>query len=45
MLQAIRTRAGGIVVKVLFGLLILSFGFWGIYTRSPYFQEQVARDR
>ena len=40
MLQAIRTRAGGIIVKVLFGLLILSFGFWGIYTRSPFFQDE-----
>jgi peptidyl-prolyl cis-trans isomerase D len=40
MLQAIRTRAGGIIVKVLFGLLILSFGFWGIYTRSPFFQDK-----
>lgn len=39
MLQAIRTRAGGIIVKVLFGLLIVSFGFWGIYTRSPFFQD------
>ncbi|HEX3883518.1 MAG TPA: peptidyl-prolyl cis-trans isomerase [Stellaceae bacterium] len=39
MLQAIRTKAGGIVVKTLFGLLILSFGFWGLYTRSPYFQD------
>ena len=38
MMQAIRTRAGSIIVKVLFGLLILSFGFWGIYTRSDYFQ-------
>ena len=38
MLQAIRTRAGSIIVKALFALLILSFGFWGIYTRSPYFQ-------
>ena len=36
MLQAIRTRAGGIVVKTLFGILILSFGIWGIYTRSPF---------
>jgi|ERR1700722_1953836 peptidyl-prolyl cis-trans isomerase D len=42
MLQAIRTRAGGIVVKVLFGLLILSFGFWGLYTRSPFFQDKSA---
>ncbi|HTW50530.1 MAG TPA: SurA N-terminal domain-containing protein [Stellaceae bacterium] len=39
MLQAIRTRAGGIIVKVLFGLLIVSFGFWGIYTKSPFFQD------
>lgn len=39
MLQAIRTRAGGIVVKILFGLLIVSFGFWGIYTRSSFFQD------
>ena len=40
MLQAIRTRAGGIIVKTLFALLILSFGFWGIYTRSPFFQDK-----
>src|SRR5215469_4896635 len=40
MMQAIRTRAGSIIVKVLFGLLIVSFGFWGIYTRSPFFQEK-----
>ena len=44
MLQAIRTRAGGIVVKVLFGLLILSFGFWGLYTRSPFFQDKGSPD-
>lgn len=44
MLQAIRTRAGGIVVKVLFGLLILSFGFWGLYTRSSYFQNEKSPD-
>lgn len=36
MMQAIRSRAGSIIVKVLFGLLIISFGFWGIYTRSPF---------
>jgi peptidyl-prolyl cis-trans isomerase D len=42
MLQAIRTRAGGIIVKVLFGLLIVSFGFWGIYTKSPFFQDKSA---
>src|SRR6202162_2029434 len=39
MMQAIRTRAGGIIATVLFGLLIVSFGFWGIYTRSPYYQD------
>jgi len=44
MLQAIRSRAGGIVVKVLFGLLILSFGFWGLYTRSPFFQDKNSPD-
>src|SRR5829696_395294 len=30
MMQAIRGRAGSIIVKILFGLLIISFGFWGI---------------
>ena len=30
MLQAIRSRAGSFVVKGLFGLLILTFGIWGI---------------
>ncbi len=40
MLQAIRTKAGSIIVKVLFALLIVSFGFWGIYTRSPYYQSK-----
>jgi len=39
MMQAIRTKAGSIIVKVLFGLLIISFGFWGIYTRSDYYQS------
>ena len=38
MLQALRTKAGSIVAKILFGLLIISFGFWGIYTRSDYYQ-------
>jgi peptidyl-prolyl cis-trans isomerase D len=38
MMQAIRSRAGSIIVKVLFALLIVSFGFWGIYTRSDYYQ-------
>ena len=39
MMQWIRGRAGSIIVKVLFGLLIVSFGFWGIYTRSAYYQS------
>jgi peptidyl-prolyl cis-trans isomerase D len=39
MMQWIRGRAGSIVVKILFGLLIISFGFWGIYTRSDYYHE------
>ena len=30
MLQAIRSKAGSFVVKGLFGLLILTFGVWGI---------------
>ncbi len=30
MLQAIRSRASGIVVQILFGLLILTFALWGI---------------
>ncbi len=30
MLQAIRSRAGSVIVKTLFVLLILSFGLWGI---------------
>jgi peptidyl-prolyl cis-trans isomerase D len=30
MLQAIRSKAGSVVVKGLFGLLILTFGIWGI---------------
>lgn len=30
MLQAIRSRAGSFIVKLLFGLLILTFGVWGI---------------
>src|ERR1700746_2458075 len=30
MLQAIRSKAGSFIVKALFGLLILTFGIWGI---------------
>jgi peptidyl-prolyl cis-trans isomerase D len=30
MLQAIRSKAGSVVVKLLFGVLILIFGVWGI---------------
>ncbi len=37
MMQWIRGRAGSIIVKALFALLIISFGFWGIYTRSDYY--------
>src|SRR5258708_24800186 len=44
MLQAIRTRAGGVIIKVLFGLLILSFASWGIYTRSPLSQDKGSPD-
>ncbi len=39
MMQWIRGRAGSIIVKILFALLIVSFGFWGIYTRSDYYQS------
>jgi peptidyl-prolyl cis-trans isomerase D len=30
MLQAIRSRASGIIVQILFGLLIITFALWGI---------------
>ncbi len=30
MLQAIRSRAGSLVAKILFAMLIVAFGFWGI---------------
>jgi peptidyl-prolyl cis-trans isomerase D len=30
MLQAIRSRAGSLIVKILFAFLIISFGIWGI---------------
>ncbi len=30
MLQAIRSKASSVVVKILFGVLVLSFGVWGI---------------
>src|SRR5260370_34557446 len=30
MLQGIRSRAGSYIVKILFALLILTFGIWGI---------------
>lgn len=39
MMQAIRGRAGSIMIKILFGLLIISFGYWGIYVRSPFSQS------
>ena len=40
MMQAIRGKAGSIVVKVLFALLILSFGVWGI---GDYLSASAAR--
>jgi peptidyl-prolyl cis-trans isomerase D len=40
MMQALRSRAGSIIAKVLFGLLAVSFGFWGIYTRSPFSESK-----
>ena len=36
MMQAIRGKAGSIVIKVLFGMLIVSFALWGVYTRSEH---------
>jgi len=30
MLQAIRSKASSLVVKILFGVLIITFGLWGI---------------
>lgn len=41
MMQAIRGRAGSIIVKILFGLLIISFGFWGI---ADYVQDRPRPD-
>ncbi|HEV8677808.1 MAG TPA: SurA N-terminal domain-containing protein, partial [Stellaceae bacterium] len=41
MMQAIRGRAGSILVKVLFGLLIIAFGFWGI---GDYVQDRPSSD-
>jgi peptidyl-prolyl cis-trans isomerase D len=39
MMQAIRGRIGSVLVKGLFALLIISFGFWGV---SDYFQDRPA---
>jgi peptidyl-prolyl cis-trans isomerase D len=44
LLQSIRTRAGGVIIKVLFALLILSFVGWGIFTRSPFSQDTGSPD-
>ncbi len=41
MMQAIRGRVGSIVVKILFGLLIVSFGLWGI---ADYAQDKPTQD-
>ena len=38
MMQAIRSKVGSIVIKVLFGMLIVSFALWGVYTKSDYDQ-------
>jgi len=36
MMQAIRGKAGSIVIKIMFGMLIVSFALWGIYTRTEH---------
>jgi peptidyl-prolyl cis-trans isomerase D len=41
MMQAIRGRAGSLIVKILFGLLIISFGLWGV---ADYLHERTAPD-
>ena len=41
MMQLIRGRAGSIIVKILFGLLIIAFGFWGI---GDYVQDRPSPD-
>jgi peptidyl-prolyl cis-trans isomerase D len=41
MLQAIRSKAGSLVVKILFALLILSFGVWGI---GDIFRQRTAAE-
>jgi peptidyl-prolyl cis-trans isomerase D len=41
MLQAIRSKAGSLVVKILFALLIVSFGVWGI---GDIFRERSAAE-
>jgi len=41
MLQAIRSKAGSLVVKILFAMLILSFGVWGI---GDIFRSRSARE-
>src|SRR5260221_4425930 len=41
MLQAIRSKAGSLVVKILFALLIVSFGVWGI---GDIFRERSAHE-
>ena len=41
MLQAIRSKAGSLIVKILFALLIVSFGVWGI---GDIFRERSAAE-
>jgi peptidyl-prolyl cis-trans isomerase D len=43
MMQAIRGQAGSIIVKVLFGLLIVSFGLWGA-SDYLFFQDRNPRE-
>jgi peptidyl-prolyl cis-trans isomerase D len=43
MMQAIRGRAGSIIIKVLFGLLIVSFGLWGV-SDYLFFQDRAVRE-
>jgi peptidyl-prolyl cis-trans isomerase D len=41
MLQAIRSKAGSLIVKILFALLIISFGVWGI---ADVFRQRTAAE-
>ncbi|MGD9616329.1 MAG: SurA N-terminal domain-containing protein [Alphaproteobacteria bacterium] len=43
MMQAIRGKAGSIIIKVLFGLLIVSFGLWGV-SDYMFYQDRGVRE-